>query len=427
MNSNIYIIAKKSDRLNYVCHVLFNLILKKDFFIVDNYSGCVGDKVINYTNKKIDSVYSIKPFELLYKKNIERQDIRKSEWNNLPIIFASSEGDLPFDIFAASFYILSRYEEYLPSKKDNHNRFKPENSIAFKHNFIEMPIIELWTKQFAKELNIEFPNKKYKKLLTIDIDKAWKYKNNTLIRTLGAYLMYGLKGNFTNVTERLKVNLGIMPDPYDTFDILKNINQKVEVRYFTLLSNKGKFDNATPYTKKAYKKLITNLSKESQVGIHPSYESNNNIEILKNEINVLSNIIKTSVTNSRQHYLKSSYPTTFQNLLKLGIKYDYTMGWDSKVGFRAGISIPFPFFDISKNTQTDLVFVPFVAMDCSLKDYMKLSKKESLEKLYKLKELTKEVGGNFCLLCHNHSFSEYYDWKGWSNIFHKILDVDQTI
>ena len=426
MDSTIHIIAIKSNRLEYVCHVLFNIILKKDFVIVDSISECANsNNIINYTSQKIDGCFNITPSKLLYENSIEEQSINNDVWNNLPIIFTSADSDLPFDIFAASFFLLSRYEEYLPSDTDNHNRFKPENSIAFKHNFIELPIVELWAKQLAKELNIEFPNKEFKKILTIDIDKAWKYKNNTFIRTLGAYLMYGLNGDFTNVIERLKVNLGIMPDPYDTFNILRNINKKIEVRYFTLLSNKGKLDNATPHKKKAYRKLIKSLSKESQVGIHPSYESNSSFEILKNEINILNNITEAKVTNSRQHYLKSSYPKTFQNLLKLGIKHDYTMGWDSNVGFRASISIPFPFFDLSINSQTELTFVPFAAMDCSLKDYMGLSKPDALKKLNELKQITKEVGGNFCLLCHNHSFSEYYDWKGWSSIFHEILEVKQ--
>ena len=40
-----------------------------------------------------------------------------------------------FDVFSASFYLVSRYEEYLPYVKDMYERFQAENSLAYKHNF----------------------------------------------------------------------------------------------------------------------------------------------------------------------------------------------------------------------------------------------------------------------------------------------------
>lgn len=86
--------------------------------------------------------------------------------------------------------------------------------------------------------------------------------------------------------------------------------------------------------------LIKRIADFSLVGIYPSFASNLKVDILKEEVSRLENIQKREVLFSRQHFLKLSLPATYNRLLSLGIYEDYTMGYASALGFRAGIASP---------------------------------------------------------------------------------------
>ena len=71
----------------------------------------------------------------------------------------------PFDIFGASFFMLSRYEEYLPHIKDEYGRFEAKESLAFKYGFLEIPIVDKWVQILKIEIlkkypSVNFPKKK---------------------------------------------------------------------------------------------------------------------------------------------------------------------------------------------------------------------------------------------------------------------------
>ena len=59
-------------------------------------------------------------------------------------LFPTDGSDLPFDVFAAVFYMVSRYEEYLPFVPDQHGRFTSSSSLASKHNFVLKPVVNEW-------------------------------------------------------------------------------------------------------------------------------------------------------------------------------------------------------------------------------------------------------------------------------------------
>ena len=90
------------------------------------------------SKKQLDDEYFIKAYGLLTEKGISNQEIIFDYWNKLPIFFNVKDSVLPFDIFSASFYLVSRYEEYLPHIKDKYDRFDAKESIAYKNNFLQL-------------------------------------------------------------------------------------------------------------------------------------------------------------------------------------------------------------------------------------------------------------------------------------------------
>src|ERR1044071_3629715 len=124
-------------RLGYIAAFIGKQINKSSFQLTDSTEALKrydGVK-INYSSERItaDELW-IRPHTLLFENGIRKQSIDCFVFNNNKAFF-KTEGDFPFDVFAASFYLLTRYEEYLPHKKDVYGRYGHENSMAFKENF----------------------------------------------------------------------------------------------------------------------------------------------------------------------------------------------------------------------------------------------------------------------------------------------------
>jgi len=128
-----------------------------------NLTGSVEDFVahngpkFSYSNKPLGNELFFCSTAFLIDQGIQDITINVSNTEKYPIFFqVNAESAMPFDIFAASFYLISRYEEYLPHLKDTSGRFCFEESIAFKNNFLDKPIIDIWVIELAEIINIKF-------------------------------------------------------------------------------------------------------------------------------------------------------------------------------------------------------------------------------------------------------------------------------
>ena len=135
-------VSKLTNRVGYTLNLIFKSILHIPFEITldENYFAAFEGCKLCYSDKKIGDGLYIKSVKLLYQTSIENLEIQISEYEDLPIFFATYGKDqtLPFDIFAASFYLVSRYEEYLPHHKDHHQRFDFNDSLAYQKGFLHL-------------------------------------------------------------------------------------------------------------------------------------------------------------------------------------------------------------------------------------------------------------------------------------------------
>ena len=175
-----------------------------------------------------------------------------------------------------------------------------------------------------------------------------------------------------------------------------------------------------------FQNLILKIASKYEVGIHPSYRSNQDVNRLKMEINRLKEMLKPksiALKSSRQHFLKLTLPETYRRLLDVGVTHDYTMGYADQIGFRAGVAIPFNWYDIENETVTDLIIHPFQVMDVTLQQYLKLSPNEAIEVVKPVIESIQKFGGTFTTLWHNSSLSETDEWRGWRAVYEAIIKM----
>ncbi len=428
-NTILIYTSKLTPRLSYIMEYLFTQLLRVDYELITNitlFSNSHSPK-INYSSSRIDDEIHIPPVALLFETNIQPQGINLVQKNNLTYFF-ENDSLIGFDIFAASFYLISRYEEYLPFKADQYGRFPASESLAYQADFLQTPIIHHWTTLLKKQLHqlfpsLDFPSTRFTFQPTFDVDLAWAYLHRGLFRTAANLGKDLLTLDFTQLNHRLKVLTYQAPDPFFVFDELKIIHQKYYLSpiFFFLLGDYGKFDKNIPHHNPSLQHLITTLNTDYQVGIHPSYAANEQPQQLKKEIKRLNTILKKDISLSRQHFLKISFPTTYQNLINNHIQHDYSMGYAEQTGFRASVAQPFLWYNLKKETTTYLWIHPFQVMEVTLKHYLKLTPEQGLEKTKKIIDSVVEVNGNFTLLWHNSSFSALDNWQEWKWVYEEIL------
>lgn len=423
---------KITHRNKYAFNLVFKDILGVDFTLSDdseqlkNYTGAK----LSYTHQAVAEELHFTARHLLFETGITEQNIATFDHRGSKVFFATGKASaLPFDVFAAAFYLVSRYEEYLPHIRDEHDRFDAKDSLAFASDFLQKPVVNIWA-QWIRELiatrfpEIIFPEKKYEFVSTIDVDNAYAYREKGLTRSVGGYLKSLSQFNFPEVRERSRVLLGLQKDPYDTYDFQLGILKKYKFKsiYFFLLGDYGVNDKNLPIESKKFQSLIKMLGDYAQVGIHPSYGSNKSTEQLKKEVMRLSKVLHREVTQSRQHFLKLTLPETYRNLIDLDITDDYTMGFASQVGFRASICTPFNFYDLDMELETKLKVHPFAVMEGTLKYYMKVRPEDAMSKIRPLIDEVKAVNGMFMSLWHNDTLNDQKLWKGWQKVYVEMVE-----
>lgn len=415
-------------RLSYVAGIILEDILGLSWELITDKRRLGKNNIINYSSEKLEGAFKISPHPLLFEKGITHQTITVNEWKGLPVFFQTPpDSDLPFDIFAASFYLISRYEEYLGFKADEHGRFKASSSLAFQNGFLGKPVIDQWAKELAKTLlkkfqTLVFKSNEFRSLLTIDTDQPFAFRGKTLIRSLGGFFR-DITNNEKHVGERYRIIAGEEKDPFDVFDyIFENIEKyKTKALFFFPVGDHSDYDKNPSWKNDEYRKLITRVADKFETGLHPSYYAPEKVNLIDNELTRLKTILQKDIAISRFHYLRFFLPQSYRYLTETGIMEDYSMGYADEPGFRAGIARPFYFYDLPEDKQTKLKIIPFQLMDATLYQYKNLDPETAMELVMDLISETRKAGGLFVSIWHNTSLLDSPDCQGWREVFEFML------
>ncbi len=415
-------------RFRYTVHLVFEQLLAVPIIFTDDavfFQKSTLPKFCYADENNSNCLFFIKNSHLLFENFINPS--------------LDVEGFKHLDVLAKIFCLVSRYEEYIasPDLRDTHRRYTAQNSWSKKLNILHQPIVNQWVIEIGEKLIRAYPDhykappqylSHFSFMPTYDIDQAWAFLHKGWKRNLGGFFKDFFAGNWSAAFRRLWVLLGIKNDPEHTFDYIATLQKRYNLKpyIFWLLGDYGAFDKNINWSNKKFRNLIRAVAKNNHIGIHPSYASNENKDLVKNEIIRLSDLTKERVTHSRQHFLKLKLPETYRTLLENSIEADFSMGYADDIGFRAGIATPYFWFDLGKNEATALKIYPFAVMDVTLKEYLKLSPETALETVRQIVESTKNVGGIFCTLWHNSTLSNTGEWYGWRDVYEKTIVMAQN-
>jgi hypothetical protein len=388
---------------------------------------------MSYTRQQLSNEVFIRNHDLLFEQGLSDVDINVQDWNGTKCFFPTGEKSaLPFDIFAASFYLLSRYEEYLPHVKDEYGRFTATESLAYNGNFLKQPVVDIWAYRLKVILEqkfegFTFPKRTYNIQPVIDVPMAYYFKQKGLMRTLGGSLIDLFRFRLRRLYQRFLVLFGFKRDPYDTFKWIINKQKQYKFKFFIffLIGDYSTYDKNISINKKKFVSLIKSVADYSKVGLKASYFSLDDISILKKEKKKIEFITNYELEATRNSFSKINLPVSYRNLIELEVKKDFTMGYLEYSGFRAGTCTPFLFYDLDYEIQTPLLINSFHCIDFALlKHQSQLDKKEELQRLI---NSVKQVDGTFTPVFHNYSLGNDDKWKGFRKLFTQILDsIDET-
>ncbi len=384
---------------------------------------------LSYGELPIEGAFRVVPHGFLDQTGTSALEPEMKETRGMPMLFPSSSGKhLPFDVFSAAFFALSRYEEYGPIGRDAHDRPLSSEFHATRHNYFDRPIVDEWLYFLAdtwREHDPKLPaiRRKYAQIATMDVDNGAMYLGRPLWRSVGAAARDLLKGKPRRVLDRVAVLAGSKPDPYAVHQAFLELVHGNEGRAIInfLTADRGIHDHAIGSDEPYMRDLMRAMSANAEVGLHPGYASSDDPGQFTLEKQRLERVIEAPITRSRQHFLRLRLPATMRELERIGIREEHSMGSADRTGFRAGTCTAFPFYDLLAEEASTLVLQPFAVMDSALCYKMRLSPEAAVKEAQRMVDAVRRVQGTFISVWHERFLSDYGDEAGWGCVAEAVI------
>lgn len=329
-----------------------------------------------------------------------------------------------YDILGLTYWMLSRQEEVGRTDLDNHGRFPATSSHAFKHGYLERPVVDEWLHLLGQVIQRLWPDlrlkqHKFSMKLSHDVDEPSRYGFRT-----AKGIALGMAGHVVKRRDlksalqvpwiRLNSRTTLNPaDPVNTFDWIMDASERhglVSAFYFICgRTDKSKDADYEP-EHPAIRELMRRIhARGHEVGLHPSYNSYQNPRVIIAEALRLRRVceeegISQPEWGGRMHFLRWEHPKTLQAWDDAGMTYDSTLSYADRPGFRCGTCFEYTAFNPVSGKPLNLRVRPLIAMECTVMAprYMGLGTGvAALEKLIEFKNICKAVNGCFTLLWHN--------------------------
>lgn len=437
---------QQSPRLQYVLDLWFRELMPVPYRLTtDAEEFRRADAVkINYSHQELGEGLQVRPHTLLFESGICRQELMADARGDRFNLFTNQHGS--YDPLAATFFLVTRYEEYLPHRTDQHGRFPDAANILVQHRCEQVPVVHRYVQEVAHRLtgmyrNFPASNSAYRFLLTYDIDLAFAYRFRPWWRTLGGYVRDVAGGRWSEVIQRTAVLRQRQPDPYDTFELQHRLHAQYGIKpiYFFLIAEYGRYHRNISWRHQAFRNLLLRIYQRETIGLHAGYHAAQDGTVLQKELRRLEKIIATPasedtvpgpaaaretpprITRNRFHFLRLRLPHSYRLLLQQGIVEDYSMGFTTRTGFRAGIAAPYFWYDLASEQVTDLRIFPVAVMDATLYYHLKLDEDQAMAQVLGLADAVRRCGGLFQFLAHNDLLADRGRWKRWSPCFSLLL------
>jgi hypothetical protein len=351
-------------------------------------------------------------------------------WDNKAWFQVDRNGNLVFwvDIIAASFFMLSRWEETVASTHDEHERFPATASVAYKQGFLDRPVVDEYALILREWLKVLVPGwdpkpRAFSVFLSHDVDSI-----RLLRQWLPAAMTLGgdLVKRRSLMTAWRTASGWALPgrDPYfQGIQALARVSEENGLGgdvYNFMASKPSSMDNDYDLAWPRVTKCLQGLRERGfEIGFHASYHTLNDPGRLALEKARFEALTGETRAGGRQHFLRFQVPETWRHWEQVGLSYDSTMAYADCEGFRCGTCHPFRPFDVKQDREMALWEQPLIAMDNTLQGYRALTPEQGRARILELARRCRRVEGTFTLLWHNTSLVG--DWRPWWDVYQRVV------
>ena len=406
-----------------------------------------GEPNIYYGTRKPDSsqklihVLSAPEFEKCLSEST-LPDTENISWipyaeKKLPGLFPVDGGSLTFDVAAATFVLGSNYQDLISTDRDEFDRLRAMDSLQDRLGVLELPVVNYYSlilkETIEKGYGLRIDPKKYSEsdsaiALTHDVDYTSSLNFKIIKRDILGHSLLNHAG--LNQSERVmkltnwiaafigrnpaRAGLSFLKD----VESARNIRSTFFIKSGATAKEDVRYSLKTPHMRKFIGSLVEN---GFEIGIHPSMKTYIDSDRFVKEMNLLADAAGKPIRSVRQHYLKFTAGTTPGIWEDAGLKYDSTLGFSRKVGFRNSIAFPFPLFNFKKDEISPVTELPLVLMDGTLADNRMLTAEETFDRMVSLVQATKDAHGAASILFHN-SLLDPIDFPDYGTIYKRLVD-----
>ncbi len=407
----------------YVCSVLIGDILGAEYQITFR-DGPEWEFILPKGTIRFPDLfqYPWKPEHI--PSSVARLNIPLMPEKDLPALYCkgnySQKGEevyIPVDIFASSFFMLSRWEELIVS--NTIGRFSAKDALAFREGFLNRPVVNEYAcvlGNYMEKAGWVWPtvSSGWNLVPTHDIDMIRFAKPK---RFAGDLIKHRSLSRFFYRMRHIKEN------PWDCVDWLMDLSGQAGTvsRFYVLPGGTAPMDHDFSLRDPLAQKIIKRIIERNHIlGIHPSYSAADNISQLQREKKRLEKAAGISVKEGREHYLRWLPGITPLNLEKEGIAVDSSLGYFDQPGYRCGTGSEFSLYDLKTRRPMTLRERPLTFMDGTVRDYLKGSPEMAWDYLKALKDQAIKYNMPQTILFHNSSFDKL-GWPGWKEMYADFL------
>lgn len=345
-----------------------------------------------------------------------------------------------YDLLGLAYWMLTRQEEVDRSDLDVHQRFPGTASHAFRHGYLERPVVDEWLHvlgQVIQRLWPHLPLRQHRFAIRVshDVDRPSRYgfcSTRAILRVMAGDLLKRRYLRSAWLAPWVRLNSQLMLHPADldnTFDWLMDTSERhglTSAFYFICGRTDARRDADYEPEHPAIRELLRRIhARGHEIGLHPSYATYQRPQAIAAEAARLRRVcaeegIVQDAWGGRMHYLRWENPTTLRAWEQAGMSYDSTLGYADRPGFRCGTCFEYPAFDPVAGRPLKLRIRPLIAMEETILEplYMGLGRgEEALRKFAELRERCQAVSGCFTLLWHNSMF----DTQAERTLYQQIL------
>ncbi len=316
---------------------------------------------------------------------------------------------LKFDIF--SLIHSSIYREFVFEKKE----FFESINILRRKPYLEKIIINISESMKNFFLNndgqfLEIEKNKPTLILSFDIDriKFFNWKKDIYHYLKNVFTKNKFSKEYLNIKRTYKNK-----DPWDRVDEILNILEdiKKDATFYLFVKNKDIFTKRYPLSET--KKIFNKVSKDNTVGLHLSYESFTDKNLIEKEIKTFKTIFKKERIDVRFHFLNRPDKRVLEILQNNSVRSDSSLGNRRSSGFYSGLSSPF-------FIESDILQIPVITMDSTLY-FEELKGKDHYKTISDLVEDIISINGFFTFIFHPSSLDNIF-YKGFSKYLFDVIE-----